>query len=185
MTFDAQTPLAGPARRWPAVVRAAIEPRRVALLADISGPAFDLGLGFPDDAGAAKSTDTAEFASILSVGGLTAFADLPATLGRNHELVGEDGFFRFIEPVSRPGWLGLVGASTATHLPSLRGTHIGRDIPAALRSAGFLIWRLERFSVSTPVAPLRHFVHGFAGRYEPLRHPIDEVTDEATEGETP
>jgi hypothetical protein len=37
-----------------------------------------------------------------------------------------------------------------------------RDIPAAVRAAGFNLWDLERFSIATVALPLRSWVAGVA-----------------------
>ncbi|MCU1487453.1 MAG: SAM-dependent methyltransferase [Actinomycetia bacterium] len=100
---------------------------------------------------------------ITSIGALCGEADLDAALARVHDGLPVGGRFVFVEHIGRPGALGRLqrawGATTA-HLPW--GCRVGRDIPAAVRRAGFHLTDLERFTMPTPVPVLRSWVSGVA-----------------------
>jgi hypothetical protein len=100
--------------------------------------------------------------AVVSVAALTGFADLAAAVAAVAAHLPVEGEFVFVEPVGRPGWRGLLGTSALSHLPAVRGRHVGRDVPAAVRRSGLLITDLERFEITTPVWPLRHWVQARA-----------------------
>ena len=69
----------------------------------------------------------------------------------------------FVEHVGRPGVLGRLQhawGEVAARLPW--GCHVGRDVVAAFRRAGFHVIDLERFTMPTPVPVLRSWVSGVA-----------------------
>jgi hypothetical protein len=99
---------------------------------------------------------------VLSVAALVAVADLPAALRGAAAVLDPAGRLLFVEPVARPGWPGVVASSAGAALPAVRGQHLGRDLLVALRSAGLPVTDLERFTMPTPIWPLRSFVDGCA-----------------------
>jgi hypothetical protein len=106
--------------------------------------------------------------TVVLVGELCHAGDLGAELARLRDELGPDGRLVFVEHVGRPGPLGALQASwgdVAARFPW--GCHTGRDIPAALRRAGFFISDLERFTMPTPVPVLRSWVSGVAIVAEP------------------
>jgi SAM-dependent methyltransferase len=162
---------------WPAAVRKEYARRRAAF-ASSSGSVLDLAS--PDaerllrsdpvrqraagaEGGASRPADEeGQFDRIISEGMFTTYADLAALLERIVALLRPDGELLLIEPVGRPGWRGTVVASAASTSPLVRGRHVSRDVPAAVRGAGLLISDLERFRVSPSAWPLKHFVHARA-----------------------
>jgi SAM-dependent methyltransferase len=163
---------------WPDGIRAELARRRARLTAGPVSPAGGrrLDLAEPDalasvlDAGrevtAASAPDPAagadRFDVVLSVAALVAVADLPLALRGIRRLLEPTGRFLFVEPVVRPGWAGVLAASAGAVLAPVRGQHLGRDVPLALRHAGFVITDLERFTMPSPLWPLRSFVDGCA-----------------------
>jgi hypothetical protein len=101
----------------------------------------------------------------LSVGRLCHEADLAGALDRIHRDLPVGGRLVFVEHVGRPG---IVGRLQATYGDAVArfpwGCHVGRDIPAAVRRAGFLVTDLERFTMPTPNPLLRSWVSGTAVR---------------------
>ncbi|HEX9258121.1 MAG TPA: methyltransferase domain-containing protein [Acidimicrobiales bacterium] len=86
---------------------------------------------------------------------------LPALLAQVHRMLGRDGRLLFLEHVpsglrtfrslAAPWWRGVSG-----------GCDLERDVPAAVRAAGFTILDLERFTVPTLNLPLRTCATGVA-----------------------
>jgi SAM-dependent methyltransferase len=157
---------------WPDPVRDELAQRRrriLAAAAEAGGSVLDLGdhtalvhaletgLGPARPAGQAGGP---RFDVAVSIAALVAVADLPAVLRGIDRLVDPDGRFLFVEPVSGPGLTGLLAASAGARLRPVRHQHLGRDVPLAIRQAGFIITDLERFTMSTSVWPLRSFVDG-------------------------
>lgn len=109
------------------------------------------GLPAPDDT------------TLVLIGELCHEPDLDAALLRLHEHLPPGGRLVFVEHVGRPGALGRMERAwggVARWFPW--SCHVGRDIPAAVRRAGFLITDLERFTMPTPVLVLRSWVRGTA-----------------------
>lgn len=187
-----------PSGDWPAAVhnellrRAATidlgPPAAVLDLATPAGRALVPALGgrrLPDALARAATGDPAggpmappsSVRAVVSVAALTGFADLAAAVGAVAALLPVEGELVFVEPVGRPGWRGLLGTSALANLPALRGRHVGRDVPAAVRRSGLLITDLERFEIATPVWPLRHWVQARA-----LKLPDPVSGSDPTEG---
>jgi SAM-dependent methyltransferase len=166
---------------WPAEVRAELARRRDRLTARAGEPGGRvLDLGDPDtmarvlaagrgaerDPGlrgpnAGTGADPAGPASVvISVAALVAVADLPLALRGVERVLDPDGRFLFVEPVTHPGWAGVLAASAGAVLAPVRTQHLGRDVPNAVRRAGLIITDLERFTMPTAVWPLRSFVDG-------------------------
>ena len=101
--------------------------------------------------------------SVLLVGALCHEPDLEAALARIRDRLPAGGRIVFLEHVGRPGLLGRVEqvwGHAAARFPW--SCHVGRDIPAAVRRAGFFVTDLERFTMPTPVPVLRAWVRGTA-----------------------
>lgn len=114
------------------------------------------------------SLPQADERTVVLVGDLCHEDDLDDALADITRRLPEDGRIVFVEHVGRPGLAGRLQRAwgdTVARFPW--GCHVGRDIPAALRRAGFLITDLERFTMPTPNPVLRSWVSGVAIR----RHP--------------
>jgi hypothetical protein len=168
-------PVAERSAAWPPEVRLELGRRRVRIedemaaagvdpdaVLDLSRPgALELVLAAGDPASPGGAPDAA-YGAVLSVGALVAVADLPRALRGVGRLLTPTGRFRFVEPVGRPGWGGIVAASAGSRLRPLRGQHLGRDLPLAVRANGFVVTDLERITMPTPLWPLRWFVDACA-----------------------
>jgi SAM-dependent methyltransferase len=155
------------ASSWPAAVRAELARRRARLDASLGGDERVLDL--TEWSALAAAVDAADgapgdgrFDVVVSVAALVAVPDLPGVLRGVARLLAPTGRFLFVEPNARPGWTGVVASSTGAPLRPLRGQHLGRDVPAALRAGGFVITDMERFTMPTMLWPLRSFVDGLA-----------------------
>jgi SAM-dependent methyltransferase len=156
---------------WPAVVRAELKQRRRQLDGQLAGRKV---LDLADPEGRARVLDPsgagdAGFDAVVSVGALVTFPDLPLALRGIARVLAPAGWFLFVEPVSRPGWTGVMAASAGAMLRPVRGQHLGRDLPAALRRAGLPATDLERFTMPTVLWPLRPFVQGRARSFAASR----------------
>ena len=101
--------------------------------------------------------------TVVSVASLCAAPDLDAALARLREQLGPGGHLAFLEHVGRAGRLGRVERRWGEAVAKLPwACHLGRDVPAALRRAGFFVTDLERFTMPTPVPLLRSWVSGNA-----------------------
>lgn len=105
--------------------------------------------------------------AVVSVAGLARFADLYAAVTVIADLLAPNGMLFAVEPGYRPGAVAVVAASLGALLPPARGVHLARDLPATVRAAQFTVTTTERFTMSTPVWPLRPFVHLAAQRPAP------------------
>ena len=148
------------ARSWPPAVEARLAEARAAALAEHPGA---LDLSDPDArrllAGAIdRAGSVAPITAVVTVGELVRFGDLPATCRAIRSLLAPDGVLIAVEPVSPPrmGATVLTAAWGATR--TVRGFHLGRDLPAALRAAGFDLDDIDRWVVATRIAPLRNLV---------------------------
>jgi hypothetical protein len=146
------------------VVRAELTRLRPRLVARIPAGARVLDIAEPSgrDRLTAAIDDpasvTERYDAIVSVAGLVRFADLPAAVRGAGHLLAPHGQLWLLEPSGRPGMGAvLLGSLGALH-PAVRGTHLQRDLPATLRAAGFVTPDIERFTMPTPVWPLRPFV---------------------------
>ncbi len=63
-----------------------------------------------------------------------------------------------VEPVNRPGTAGLLWSSLGATLSPVAGRHVSRDVIRTVRAAGLTVADLDRFTIATPVWPLRLFV---------------------------
>jgi hypothetical protein len=149
------------------VVEDELDRRRAHLLAAVDGEVLDLER--PDAralvAGAAAGRRVERtFSTALSIGQLVRFPDLAAATRGIDRLVGPGGRLLLVEPVGRPGFVSLFLDSLWAGVPSTRGFHLARDVPAALRVTTFTLDDIERFTLPTPVMSLRHFVEVHALR---------------------
>lgn len=149
--------------RWPAVVRADLERRQLVLAGRCRGEVLDVGS--PDGRDLlwravhdGLGDHARRFDTVVSVAGLVRFPDLVAAVTSLASLLAPDGELYACEPVGRPGAVGLLGSSLGALLPPVRGVHVARDLPAALRATDLTVTDIERFSMPTAVWTLRPFV---------------------------
>ena len=134
--------------------------RRERLLARAGGDQLDLGgrTGLTDVAARPEaSVDT-----VVSVFTLCSVPDLDGVLRAVRRVLRNSGQFLFLEHV--PDW---PGARSSLDLVAPAWRMLGRcdpsrDVPEAVRQAGFVLMDLERFSVPTLAIPLRSCVAGRA-----------------------
>jgi hypothetical protein len=165
-------PVAERSAAWPPEVRLELGHRRVRIEDEVAtlgvpaGAVLDLSragaLATVLAAGAPGAGPGSVYEVVVSIGALVAVADLPQALCGVLHLLTPGGRFRFVEPVGRPGWGGILAASAGTLLRPVHGQHLGRDLPLAVRTHGFLITDLERITMPTPLWPLRSFVDACA-----------------------
>ena len=87
--------------------------------------------------------------------------DLDAATRRLRDRVPAGGRLVFLEHVGGTfGTVRRLAGRAFAHTPG--GCHAGRDVPAALRRAGFRITDIERFTMPTTVPILRPWVQGVA-----------------------
>lgn len=108
-----------------------------------------------------------EWDAVVSVAQLIRFPDLGAALQAVDRLLRPTGRLFAVEPVSRPGTAGLFLAAPFAAARATRRFHVGRDLPAALRTTTLVIDDIERMTVRTALPILRHFVSVVARRAEP------------------
>ena len=162
--------------------------RRAEILARARGRVLDLDEPGALDAVLAASVGSSDelatgspigqYDTIVSTGRLIDVADLPAAVRGLRQLLAPDGELHLVEPVNRPGSLGLLQSSLGALLPAVAGLHIGRDVVRVLRSERLAVIDLDRFTIATRVWPLRRFVQARAVRLEsfdpgPSRAPAD------------
>lgn len=155
--------------RWPLGVRTALEDRVASVRRQATGSVLELDpvsprVGALDRSGHSEASGSG-LATVISLGALTGFADLSGALAAVVAHLEPEGQFLFVEPVGRPGWRSLLLASAGASLPGLRGQHLGRDVPLAIRASGLTICAIDRFEVPTATWPLRNFVQGRAVRF--------------------
>ena len=103
--------------------------------------------------------------TVVLVGELCHAEDLDAAVAGIRDGLPDHGRVVFVEHVGRPGIIGRMQAAWGNAVARFPwGCHVGRDVPAALRRAGFLITDLERFTMPTPNPVLRSWVSGTAVR---------------------
>jgi hypothetical protein len=171
--------------RLPSAVTRQVIPRRAGLLAAAHGRVLDLSLvdsramvhrrsavseAVPSPADV-SSPDDRPYDVVISTVSLVFFPDLVHALSVIERALAPAGELWLVEPTHHPGRLATVLATVWAAHPAVRGLHVERDVPAAIRASGLVLTGLERFDVPTPIRPLRRFVQGVA-----RRDPIDEVT---------
>jgi hypothetical protein len=153
----------------PPVVVAEVQRRRAGILAAARGRLLDLDTPGALDVVRAAAMDAVgdlpaaeRFDTIVSTTRLIDVADLPAAATGLHRLLAPDGELHLVEPVNRPGILGLLASSVGALLPAVTGLHLARDVVRSLRVSGLVVVDLDRFTMTTAVWPLRRFVQGRA-----------------------
>ena len=97
------------------------------------------------------------------VGELCQVDDLVGELRSLRSTLPPGGKVVFVEHIGRPGLWGRVEHAWGDVVAKLPwGCHVGRDVVAAFRDAGFDVTDLERFTMPTPVPVLRRWVSGVA-----------------------
>ena len=149
--------------RWPSVVRVELERRHAAIAAHLVDVEWVLDVSSPSgrevlhEAMGGALPDR-RFEAVVSVAGLVRFADLGSAVQGITDLLVPGGELHAVEPVGRPDLPGLVVGSLGALLPSVRGSHLARDLPAVARDRGLTVADLLRFTMPTAVWPLRPFV---------------------------
>ncbi len=141
--------------------------RRSAVLAMAAGRVLDLDTPgaltlVEAAAGGDGVADDERYDTIISTCRLITVPDLLRATTGLARLLAAGGDLHLIEPVNRPGPVGLITSSAGALLPAVAGLHLARDVPAAVRAAGLTMVDLDRFTIPTPVWPLRRFVQGRA-----------------------
>jgi len=174
----ANPPLVARLNPLPVELAPALADRRRALARGVRGRVLDLGewddhhdaFG-PDWSGEvvrvadpSQLDGVAAFDTVLSMVRTPLVADLAAYLARLDELLAPDGRVGFVEPTVRTGRSGRLVAAGGRMARAAGGLHLDRDVPHALRTHGFVVTDLDRFTLSSVAAPLRPFVAGWARR---------------------
>lgn len=103
-------------------------------------------------------TPPAGWADVVAVLALAARPDLVGAIRELDAVLADGGSLWLLEPTSEPGMLATLATTLWPLPPTLRGLHLGRDVPAALRATGFVPTDIERFTMPTIHPPLRPFV---------------------------
>ena len=150
-------------RRFPKAVESELRRRLAEALAASSGRVLDLSdagaravLGDAIDRGNSAAAD--QWDVVISVAELIRFPNLAASMSAIDALLAPGGRLHAVEPVIRPGTLRVLGFAPWSATRSVRGFHVGRDLTAALRTTTLVNDDIDRFTMPTAVAPLRHFV---------------------------
>lgn len=169
-------------RTLPPGVQATVRVRRRQLARQASGRVLDLGgaashrslwpgasdvtvlEGVGDPRLPALIADGDAFDTVLSVFQLAAAPDLPVFLRDLASLLRDGGQLRFLEPARRSGWAGRTQRLLAPAVSATAGWHVDRDVPMALRDAGFAVIRLDRHRSPTTQWWVRSLVEGSARR---------------------
>jgi hypothetical protein len=164
--------------RLPAVVDAELRGRRAAILAKVRGQVLDLdepeARARWSEAIAGRVEPASRYDSIVCTGALMDRPDLWAAVRGLDRLLADDGDLWVVEPVNRPGGLGLLWSSLGAGLAPVVGRHVSRDVIRTLRAAGLTVADLDRFTVPTRAWPLRPFVQARVIRIE-RRRPSSSV----------
>ena len=151
---------------WPTgAVVAELRRRQAALVASLDGTVLELH-GPPAESPAVA--DGATFDHVVTAGWLGASDDLDGALADLVEAVGPDGWLHAVEPSLSWGATARAQHLGATVGRQRTGWRVDRDIPAAIRRAGFVVTDLERFSMPVPSVVLRPWVACRARRRRPL-----------------
>ena len=150
-------------RRFPKAVEAELARRHAEALSSANGRVLDLAdpgarLTLRDVIDHGHERDANQFDLVVSVAELIRFPDLAASLGAIDALLAPGGRLLAVEPVVRPGTVRVLGFAPWSATRSVRGFHVGRDLTAALRTTSLVNDDIDRFTMPTTVAPLRHFV---------------------------
>lgn len=123
--------------------------------------AVRLGATFEQELAGLVETDE-QFDTVFSAFRLVAVADLDAALARLRRLLHPDGQLLFLEPARRAGTTGRAQRLAAPGITMATGWRVGRDIPAALRTASLSVTDLDRHRIKTVQWWLRRVVEGVA-----------------------
>lgn len=157
--------------RLPTPVNVTVADRRARMLSTAEGRVLDLAVvenrervrqALARSAAPMPEEEPEQFDVAISTANLVLFPDAVATLTGIGRLLRPGGELWLVEPVHHPGMVSTAFATLWSWHPSVRTVHVERDIPAALRAAGFTITDLERFVVRTSCWPLRQFVQAVA-----------------------
>lgn len=137
------------------------------LLGPTARDAFERALArLPGDAASFRSLDPDAAPADIEVvlcGALCSVDDLDRAVDALRRAVGPTGRLLFLEHVGRPGLAGRAQRAAGGLLSRFPGgCRTDRDVPGALRRGGFVVTDLERFSMPTPLLPLRPWVRGIA-----------------------
>ena len=89
--------------------------------------------------------------------------DVGRALAAVRRVLAPGGRLHVLEHIARVGMAGrlhVLANAVWSRLPG--GCHVDRDVPAALRRAGFVVTDLERFTMPTTTAVLRPWIQGTA-----------------------
>jgi len=137
---------------------AALADRRARLLARATGRVLEVGA---DLEGANHSEGS--YDSIVSVLALCRAPDLKRALSTIRHLLAPGGTFLFVEHVRATGLRArLQRLATPVWRRVVPGCHLDRDLPAALRAAGFVVTDCVRFALPGANPLLRPAVQGAA-----------------------
>lgn len=161
--------------RWPAAVRSELERLGSRLTARIPRGSSVLDLSVPEGRSVLSANlprlgvpgvapPEVSYDHIVSVAGLVRFPDLFAALSACDRLLAPGGTLWLLEPTGRPDAIGVAIGTIGALQPTARGTHLNRDVTAALREAGFVTPDLDRLRLPTTVLSLRRFVMARAQR---------------------
>lgn len=152
-------------RRFPASVESELTARQswaLAAVADRAPRVLDL-----DDSAARRllssviagdDASSGAWDAVVSVAQLVRYPDLAAALQAIDRLLAPAGRLVAVEPVARPGTVRMFLRAPFALAPSTRGFHLGRDLPAAVRTTTLVVDDIERFTLRSRVPTLRHFV---------------------------
>jgi SAM-dependent methyltransferase len=137
---------------------AAMRRRLAAAAASAPMPVEVIGDGIDDASLAPGSFDT-----VVSTLALCTVASVPDALAAMRAALAPHGRLLFLEHVAAPGARGrLQEVATPVWARLAAGCHPHRDIPRAIRSAGFSITDLERFAMPRTNPLIRPAVQGVA-----------------------
>ena len=150
-------------RRFPKAIEGELRRRHAEALAAADGRVLDLSN--PDARTILRDTldcgvlsGAAQWDIVISVAELIRFPDLAAAMNALDALLAPGGRLLAVEPVVRPGTLRVLSFAPWSVTRSVRGFHVGRDLTAAVRTTTLINDDIDRFTMPTAVAPLRHFV---------------------------
>ena len=132
---------------------AVLDARRAAACR-VPGPVVDLA----ELVDTAPDTVLAAGTTVVGVTVLARVDDPAAVLTRVAGLLPADGRLVLVEPRRRAGTAGRLQSRVAGAVRRATGLRPDLPVPALVRSAGLVIASIERFTMPTPVLPLRPFV---------------------------
>jgi hypothetical protein len=174
----------GGAHPFPDTVIAELEQRRPAIDARARGRVLDLS----DPAARAElvgasmgEPPSTRYDTVVSLAELTRFPDLLAAIRGMAALLAPGGWIEVVEPVNHvSAGHRLVATCWASH-PAVRHRFVERDVVETLWCGGVTLADVERFTIATPVWPLRQFVHARGRIVTPMHQRRDAATNEVSE----